>query len=512
MPVLKNPYLTSNIGSTLGDRSPGNDTIYPDWASVIKGVAFDNKSLGAGRRTLGGAAAPTSSRFSLLSLSKDPSQQTLLDNALTNLGRRTADNSSALGRFNSVLSDNNTANAGDIGQESNAINDVFTGKLSDSLRAANEAYKAGADTTNAGDAAALKAIRDTYKTDQAGAIKLLYANLGKSTDQYKTDTLGDIGNEVARRNADAQNFGITARRSTDQSIADASRENKAQFGQEGGGGSSYASRLGMAQRVRANTALSQALAELRMTNTEKELARHAELTDHLSTLTRGDITGEGQAGIGLNSDLNVQDYHNLGTTIGRTQAIQDTIGARDLNNLQFTQGQQNALLGARAGLRRSAAGDLLTGINANQQFDANDLRNLGLLGDVRRANVFTGIDDGTGDNTFFPRIPNYSRGPRTPNNPNPNGQPNPNGNPNNGNSGNGQPNNTTQAELDYFNRYGEWPYGNPPAGYNDAPYGATPNTGGTGTPLFPAGRYFDSSIPSYQGYDSTNYFDYANAA
>lgn len=413
--------LSSDFAGWLGSpikRYKGTDAnglIVPNfngaqdsYTDVLKNFAT-RLGKASGVRTAGGVGSSAAPQFKLLSLSKDPAQQGQLDNALTNLGRRSSTNGEALGRFNSVLSDNATANAGDIGQESNAVNDVFTGKLGDSLRAATDAYKSGADATNAANASALKAIRDQYGVDQSGAIKLLYANLGKSTDQYKNDTLTDIGTEVARRNADAKNFGATARVSTDQSIADATRENKAQFGQEGGGGSSYASRLGMAQRIRANTALSQALAELRMTNTEKELARHAELTDHLATLNRGDIAGEGQAGLNLGSDLNAQDYRNLGATTSRRQSLEDTVGSRDLAAIQYDQAQKDALLGARAGLRRSAANDLLSGVTANQAFDSNEIRNLGAIGEVRRANQFLGIDDGTGDSLRSPRIPNFNR-------------------------------------------------------------------------------------------------------
>lgn len=401
------PLKRAKFPNALGLIEPNAEGLQDSYADIIRNLGARSRSLSLGRPAAATAASP---RFSLLSLSKDPSQEPLLDSALANLGRRSGANNALLGRFNTSLDRTLGTNEADIGQESAAVNDVFTGKLGDSIRAATAGYRTSTDATNAADAAALKAIRDAYGTDQSSAIKALYANLGKQRAGFEARTSGDIASEVARRNADAANFATAARVAADQSIADATRENKAQFGQEGGGGGSYAQRLGMGQRIRANTALAQALAELRMQNTEKELARRADLTDRVTGLERGDIAGEGQAGLGLTSDLNQQDYRNLAATLGRRQQIEDTVGARDLAAIQYEQAQKAGLLGARAGLRRSSLADILSGLNANQAFDSNELRNLALLGETRRANRFLGIDDGTGDALRFPRIPNFSRG------------------------------------------------------------------------------------------------------
>jgi len=522
---LGSPVRRNRTPNAVGLIEPNANGLQDSFGDVVYNNAA-RRALASGRRPsltnpsgVAGGGRTSTPRFSLLSLSKDPAADPLLDNALTGLGRRSGENNAALTRFNLALGRNDAVNQQDIGQESDSVDNVFNGRLGERIGASTAAYRSEADASNAADAAALKAIRDKYGVDQAAAIKLLYGNLGAQRDKFKADVLGDIGNEVARRGADLQNFGAAARVSTDQSIADATRENKAQFGQEGGGGSSYAARLGMGQRIRANTALTQALAELRMGNTEKELARRGELTGQLGALERGDIAGEGQAGIGLNSDLNAQDYRNLGANIGRRQNIEDTVGSRDLAAIQYEQGQRMGALGARAGLRRGALADMLGGINANQAFDSGEIRNLGALGEVRRNNRFLGIDDGTGDAISFPRIPNFNR----------------RGGYSGGDSGyfsdtadgggSSRPvrpasvagQDTTQAEVDFFNRYGEWPYGEPPAQLyrNNAERNRRLNP----VPLRPEerfdGRYRSDYIQLGNGYLGDQPYDneyFANAA
>lgn len=504
-----NPFLKTMAGRAGSDRSPGADSYYPDWASVVNGTAWRNNEIG--KRSALTTPASTSKRFSLLSLTKDPATQTLLDSAVGRLGESTKATGDLLGKFNLNLGSNFDTNTADIGQESASVNNVFGGGLGDKLKDSNQNYFNTATETNSAADHALESIRKEYGLNQTDAIKLLYSNLGKHRDEYGNQVLGDIANEVSRRDADAKNFGSAARVATDQSIADASRENKAMFDQEGGGGSSYASRLGMGQRIRANTALTQALAELRMSNTEKELVRRGALTEQLGALKRGDITGEGQANIGLNSDLNSQDNRNFLTTLGRRQAVEDTVGGRDASNIAYVQGQQNALLGARAGLRRSALGDLGTGIAVNQNAVGNDLRNLGALGEIRRGNQFLGIDDGTGDGLPFPRIPNFSRGFSNPGffNPGASGfEAHPAGSvPTSRAGATSGTQLTPQQELEYYNKFGEWPYGDPPPSLL-----ASPSSGaGTGTPEFPAGRFFKNTIPLDQGYDGTD-GRYLNAA
>lgn len=441
----RNPYKQTMPGRAGSDRSPGADLYYPTWADVMKGTDWQNQQI-AQNNALGAAAAPGTS----VSGPADTS------NPFTTL--RNVKNPGIDAAVNAVLQQTSSLSGP---QPDTVVRTTRSQPLADRL--SDEFHNF--DTDRDGNRSTLADFTSSYLAadPQAKAI----------TDQE----IGSVG----------EFYDGTVRSELDN--------------------------LAGARRIATAGALTPAIQAV------------------MKQRNMGALLG------GNDSYLDSQVADRAGR-LARDAAIDNAEQLK--GNYLYAREGQNKMLGARTNLLNNYLTRNLVPIEAGQRINQNDLSRLygigaadnantnyrvtnpqtelaiklGLLGDASRidlGNTFYGLQKpyepnaaglirqpgfGTGSD------PAYSGGyygPAADAIIARGGQPNiaPTAKPVAGAFGSGVL--TPDQEFQFFQQYGEWPYGDPPQTNS---YGATSNTGGTGTPLFPAGRYFQSNIPAYEGYDS----------
>lgn len=409
---------TPDLDFFLKTKNPfkNQDGLYPNWSDVLNGTNWATQQRAKAANTpvipslnLGSTTTGTSGgRYSTLRLTKNPALEALGTNILGRTQTNSSGNYADLGKYLGLVGQAGKANAGDQDQENSFISGAFDGTLADRLAAARTAFGNTQRDSITAAGAELGSARDRFHTAATADIAKLQSDLATQRAAYEGRSVGDINNEVARRDADLLGYTRAAQRATDLSIGQANRANKAMFMQAGTGGSSYTNRLGIGARVAANTALQERLAAIRAANTERELARRAGLTDNLTGFERGEITGAGTARLGLTGQVANQERSDLGYTLGREDSLNNQLYGAERGDVQYVQDQAGRFIGVRRNQRNATATDALLPITARNSIQGMDLESAARLGAIDQSNNFYGIDDGTGDSLRYPRIPNYS--------------------------------------------------------------------------------------------------------
>lgn len=516
----RNPYLVDNIGGgLLGDLSPGADKIFPDWASVGAGAAWENAQ---GRATGIGAPA-VNNRYGVQRLTKNPALENLFNRNVNRVGADAGANDADMARYLGLSGDNQRQSLSDLGQEGSYIDDAFNGNLDTKLAATRAKYGLAARTTNDNAAAVLADMRARYGAGANALIDRLASDLGTQRNAYEGRTLGEIGGEETAR-AGMRNKAFAAERAqADLGIDTAFRDWKAQQG--GNAGSTYALRSLAAPRAQTRAALAVNNAAVERGDYDVTRGQRAALTDRLSALERGEIAGAGAARLNLGDTLNSQDRADFAHTLGQEEALNRDLNGQERSDLNYVRDQAGRLIGVRRLQRNAVADDALRPITARNALTETQLRNLGVLGQLDDANNFYSVRDAQAENYRPPRVPYFNRargdfsmpdysgyfgGPATPLEAAA-------GVPRNARGGVGTSPQTAAREL-YFQQTGVYPENDPnfseqawrlaqqnaavqnprqPQSYDEATGVTPPPIGWEGT----GGQYFQNTQPTWQGFD-----------
>jgi|GEM_PF-6834086 len=289
-----------------------------------------------------------------------------------------AANRKDLGTFTTAQGQATQANAGDLGQETGAIEDVFKGKLGKDLTTARDEF-----STKAGDlAASTRAMLDSIRAGQGAQVTKLGSDLASQRQRFGTQLQSELDQEKADRNAWLNDYQKSSRAGTDLAIGDAMAEAKSQALASGGAGNSLLRDRSGAIRNRAETGLAENIAAARKDILDRIRAGQSANTQQLGGMERGEIGDIANLNLRLGDTARTDEQYLAG--MGRD--INATVFNAARGDVLAEQDAKNRLLGARRNLRNAVASDYLTPIQARSAMTQDELRNAGAL---------AGLDDAT---------------------------------------------------------------------------------------------------------------------
>ncbi len=131
--------------------------------------------------------------------------------------------------------------------------------------------------------------RSSYRTSADSLIGTHEADLARARNGYLSRVQGHITQAEADQQAEYNDIQAAEDAAAAQSIADGVRANKAMFAQKGAGPSSYADRLGVGLRMRANTEKLQRLAAIKRANRMALEEQQRALDTNLSGMEHADL-------------------------------------------------------------------------------------------------------------------------------------------------------------------------------------------------------------------------------
>lgn len=291
-----------------------------------------------------------------------------------------------LGTFTTAQGKATQSNAGDLGQETGAIGDVFKGKIGTGLKEARETF-----STKAGDlVASTRNMLDSIRNSQSSQISKLGSDLGAQRQQFGTQLNTELAQEKADRNAWLNEYINSARRGTNNAIGDSMAEAKSQSLYSGGAGSSLLRDRAGAIRSRAETALAENVAAQKKDILDRIRAQQAGNTQQLGSMERGEIGDI--AGMNLRLGDTARSDETYLSGMGRDTNAQ--LFNAERQDVLAEQDAKNRLLGARRNLRNAVASDYLTPIQARSAMTQDELRNAAALAGLDDATAFYLLDSG----------------------------------------------------------------------------------------------------------------------
>lgn len=191
------------------------------------------------------------------------------------------------------------------------ITDILAGQKSTSQKNLDDA------------SAALKTNRDDYSNRIGDLLAAQDAALSGNRASYRSAMQALIDKDQADSDAGYHDAELAEKLGMDQAVASGDRSAKAMFAMKGGGPSSYADRLAIGIRAKANSDMAQRLAALKRSDRLRLADRRASLEAGLSDRERSDLGMSYGGKLNLNNRLSDLDRSDLGFKFSNQNAIND---------------------------------------------------------------------------------------------------------------------------------------------------------------------------------------------
>lgn len=174
---------------------------------------------------------------------------------------------------------------------------------------------------------------NAYETGQSGLISGLESRLGGVNSDYERRSTADILDDERARKRALGGFAAASRLGQDMAIADGTRSAKAMFANKGGGGSSYASRLGIGLRMRSEADAAAKMSDLERSDNAATSDARSRLRSTLFGANRGDVGTVFGERSRLSGNLFDVRRGNVGTIYGEGSRISGSDAAMERDDL-----------------------------------------------------------------------------------------------------------------------------------------------------------------------------------